>query len=152
MSRQPPKWALLLSVLFLWLFFLSGKARAFCFEEAAEKYNLSADLLKAMAWVESRLKTDAINGNSDGSYDYGLMQINSRWHEILGKEVWQRIDEPCLNVHVGAWILSGCIERYGRVWESVGCYNASGKGKRASYVRKVMDALSSVESNNAKKR
>jgi len=87
MSRLRDHAALLIPVLFLWLLLMAGKASAFCFEEAAEKYDLSADLLKAIARVESGFKPDAVNKNKDGSYDYGLMQINSRWYDILGKEV-----------------------------------------------------------------
>ena len=130
---------LALDVCILWV--LNGEARAFCFEDAAKVYGLSPDLLKAIARVESDLKAEAVKLNKDGSYDYGLMQINSFWYGVLGDEIWDRLSEPCANVYVGAWILWRCIRRYGEVWEAVGCYNATSEKKRLDYVRKVKGAL-----------
>jgi soluble lytic murein transglycosylase-like protein len=57
-----------------------GQLHAFCFEEAGFIYNVSPRLLWAIARVESGFRADAFNRNADGSYDYGLMQINSSWH------------------------------------------------------------------------
>lgn len=131
-----------LSILFLCISISNKSVEAFCFEAAAKVYGLSPDLLQAIARVESDLKPEAVNLNKDGSYDYGLMQINSFWYGILGEEIWNRLDEPCDNVHVGAWILWKCIRRYGKVWEAVGCYNGTSEKKRAIYVRKVKKALS----------
>jgi soluble lytic murein transglycosylase-like protein len=120
----------------------------FCFHRAGVMYHVSPDLLKAIARVESGLNPSALNRNRNGSYDYGLMQINSRWYETLGDD-WRHLSDPCYNVLVGAWILRQCIDRYGYTWDAVACYH-TGKGipdlhgakqKRAlAYVRKVQDA------------
>ena len=125
----------------LLVLFPVGQLHAFCFEEAGFIYNVSPRLLWAIARVESGFRADAFNRNADGSYDYGLMQINSSWARVLGKELWSSLGDPCTNVKVGAWILSDCIRKHGYTWEAVGAYNASQKHKRARYARKVYMAL-----------
>jgi len=59
------------------VFYLSSDAFCFCFDEAACRYNISADILYAIAKVESNFNPGAVNWNKNGSYDYGIMQINS---------------------------------------------------------------------------
>lgn len=125
----------------LFLFVFAGETRAFCFEEAGSLYNISPRLLRAIAKVESNFQPDAINRNTNGTYDYGLMQINSSWARVLGNDLWSSLGDPCLNVKVGAWILSDCIRRHGYTWEAVGSYNAEKKHKRVRYARKVYQAL-----------
>ena len=105
---------------------LAQQCHAFCFKRAGLAYQVSPHLLEAIARVESNMDPKAVNRNPDGSYDYGLMQINSRWHKVLGKR-WQYVSNACYNVMVGAWILRRCIDRYGYTWDAVACYH-TGKG------------------------
>ena len=127
-----------LCIVLLFLF-LSIKSWAFCFEKASELYGISPQILWTIAKVESNFNPHAINYNPDGSYDYGLMQINSWWRKKLGEELWQAIKNPCMNVKVGAWILAQCIHRYGYTWEAIGCYNAVSQEKRQKYALKVYE-------------
>ena len=126
-----------------------------CFSEAAGRYQVPAKLLKAIALVESNNKTDAINGNnSDGSRDYGLMQINSQHLERLQPyriTAPVLVRDPCTNIHVGAWILAeNLVTTKGDLWAAVGAYNAGFSTKpkvqraRRHYVSKVRDALNRV--------
>ena len=130
-------------VLFILLFFLlSATAFAFCFEEAGAKYGISPDLLWAIAKVESSFNPLAINrSNRNGSYDFGLMQINSSWYRVLGDDLWQKLADPCVNVYVGAWVLAQCMQEYGYTWQAVGCYNAVTQSKRDRYIKRVQNAL-----------
>jgi soluble lytic murein transglycosylase-like protein len=110
---------------------------AFCFEEAGSEYGISPQLLWAITKVESGFIPHAINKNPNGTYDYGVMQINSGWAGKMGMDIWKSLGEPCTNIRVGAWILAQCIQKHGYTWEAVGCYNASDKKKRQKYARKV---------------
>ncbi len=108
-----------------------SSARAFCFDLAGEKYNIPPAMLRAVAQVESSLNPQAVNYNKNGSYDFGLMQINTCWQKTLGDH-WNDLADPCYNVIVGAWILRQCFDRYGYSWDSVACYNT---GKPASRIK-----------------
>jgi len=111
-------------------------ASAFCFNQAARAYNLPPSLVFAIAKVESDLRPDAINFNSNGSYDFGLMQINTCWAPILGP-YWDYLADPCYNVMVGAWILRQCVDRYGLSWDAVSCYRTGKPYKRLTPKLKV---------------
>ena len=102
------------------------KAFPFCFERAGQTYRISPQLIKAIAYQESAFDSNAIHHNRNGSFDYGVMQINSWWFDTLGKKRWQALSDPCFNVMVGTWILRDCIGRYGYTWDCLACYR-SGK-------------------------
>ncbi|WP_408580787.1 lytic transglycosylase domain-containing protein [Burkholderia cepacia] len=112
-------------IAFVALVAISGTARADCFAEAAQEYAVPEWLLRATAQVESRMKPDAQNGNSNGSVDYGLMQINSSWLPTLAKYGISRdsLFDACTNVRVGAWVHRQNIDRLGWSWDAIGAYN-----------------------------
>ena len=125
---------------------ITSAAHSFCFEEAGKMYSINADLLRAIAFVESSYRPHVVNqSNKNGSYDYGLMQINSRWAKTIGEELWMELGDPCMNVMVGAWILSDCIRRHGYSWKAVGCYNTSDSKKQGKYIKKVKKALDEID-------
>lgn len=117
----------------------SKPAGAFCFEEAGNRYGISPQLLYAISKGESSFNPLAINYNTNGTYDYGLMQINSTWEPALRKIgiSWNNLADPCTNVMVGAWVLSQCIRDYGYTWSAVGCYNSRTPSKRDRYAARV---------------
>lgn len=113
----------------------------FCFEEAGERYGISPQLLWAIAKTESNFNASAVNYNNNGSFDYGMMQINSSWYRELGTDRWMRLGDACYSVKVGAWILSKCVQRYGYTWAAVGCYNGVSQGTRVRYANTVYRIL-----------
>lgn len=133
--------AVFLSVLFVF-YLIPYPSFAFCFEEAGQEYNISPNILWAIAKGESDFNPTAVNYNKNGSYDYGLMQINSWWYGKLGHETWMSLSDPCMQVKAGAWVLAQCMQQYGYTWESVGCYNAVSRDKRKVYVSKVYKIMS----------
>lgn len=132
----------------LWL---SSQAHA-CWEAAAQRFGVSAELLIAIASVESSLNPAALNRTAmhrTGTYDIGLMQVNSAHLPSLGMTEQQLLD-PCTNIHAGAWALADAFRRHGQTWNAVGAYNAGCRGLtaeachalRAAYAWKVFRRLS----------
>lgn len=123
-----------------------------CWNEAATRYNIDVALLYAVARVETGARTGVVARNTDGSYDIGVMQINSWWLPKLAKvgiTAHMLRDNACLNVKVGAWILAQSIKDYGLNWRGVGAYNARSDSKRAIYARKVATELRKVRAEYA---
>ncbi len=123
--------------------YCSDESVQYCFEDAGIYYNISPELLKAVSYVESRGDPEAVHHNTDGSYDYCHMQVNSWWYKKLGEEKWNALADPCYCTYTGAWILSDCIDRFGYNWKALGsCYNPiKGKHYNGDYVAKVQRAL-----------
>ena len=124
---------------------LGTEAYAFCFEEAGTQYGINPQILRAIAKVESNFNPRAVNKNSNGTFDFGLMQINSSWAATLGKERWNSLGDACTNTKTGAWILSMCMNKYGYTWKAIGCYNSQTPGKRDRYSKMVFDQLQHVK-------
>lgn len=122
---------------------LSLSCHADCFQQAGARYGVSPVLLSAISQVESNGNPLARNVNRDGSEDLGHMQINSRWLSVLASFGIDRkaLLDPCLNTHVGAWILAQSIRAHGYGWEAIGAYNARNHGKRVVYAHRVAAAL-----------
>lgn len=128
----------------------SVSAQAFCFNEAGARYRVDPLLLRAIARVESGMNPGAIGKNMDGkkllSRDFGLMQINDRQIPQLRamgvlKNEQELLDNPCLNVQIGAWILAKHLQQCGVNWECLGSYNAgfakNNTPRRMIYARKI---------------
>lgn len=110
-----------------------------CWHDVASWYGINVHLLYAIAKTESNLNPNAMNRNKNGSYDIGLMQINSSWLPTLRKHgvSEDKLKDPCVNLQVGAWILAQNMQRMGVTWEAVGAYNARNPQLRIKYAQKV---------------
>ncbi len=135
------------TILFLLLFGLANKIHADCWEEASGRYNVPVTLLKAIAEVESSNRARVVAVNTNGTQDYGFMQINDFWLPKL-KQYGIGVDElmdPCTSLNVGAWILAQNIRQMGYGWEAIGAYGAGTRKDKAAarirYARKVWKVL-----------
>lgn len=111
------------------LYGLPAGAQA-CWNDVAQRHGVPANLLYAVAKVESSLDPKAVNRshfNRTRSIDIGLMQINSRHLPKLAQQgiTEARLFEPCTNLDVGAQLLADLFARKGLSWDSVGAYNAA---------------------------
>ncbi|MPV57147.1 lytic transglycosylase [Burkholderia sp. HI2761] len=122
---------------------LGGVARADCLDDAATFQHVSVSLMRGIAQVESGMNPNAVNTNTNGTVDIGLMQINSTWLPTLAREGITResLFDACTNAYVGAWILSQNIRQLGPNWNAIGAYNSASPDKRLAYARKVYDAI-----------
>lgn len=142
-------------VVFVGLLIASAPALAVpCWDAAAQRHGIAPELLYAVARTESNLDAAAMNRSHrqrTGSYDIGLMQINSRHLPQLARHGIQEADlsDACLNLQVGAWLLADLFARHGVSWDTVGAYNAACsqlqgddcRRARASYAWKVYRRL-----------
>lgn len=135
-----------MAYVFIILLLLSGVSRADCWDDVEARYSVSKYLLLAIAQRESGLNPESINRNSDGTYDIGLMQINTAWLATLSKYGIgvPELKNPCVNLNIGAWILAQNFAQYGKNWRAVGAYNARTEWKRAFYANQVAQQLKKI--------
>jgi hypothetical protein len=124
-------------------FLLIGESQAYqeCVEEASRTYGINPLIVYAIIKTESGFNPYAINRNKNGTYDIGLMQINSSWLPFLSRYGYtvNHLFDPCINAKVGTWILAKCINKFGYNWRAIDCYNKGEKNAtgRGAYVWKV---------------
>lgn len=111
-----------------------------CWDDAAARYGVNPALLYAIAKTESSLNPSAVNRrNANGTYDIGLMQINSSWLPTLARYgiTEAQLYDACTSIHVGAWIMAQNMQRLGNSWDAVGAYNSPNPGRRLAYALRV---------------
>lgn len=130
-----------------------------CTYAAADRYNIEPELIWAIIKTESNWNTRALNkANSNGTADYGPAQINSSWFPYFESKYniprARIINDPCTNIHVSGYILAKNFRAGGRIWNSVGAYNAGFGAKRVGirkgYVAKVLKAYNEYKSYTAR--
>ncbi len=89
------------------------------FENTFKKYALPVKVFSYIAWRESRCNPGAVNAtwengkivwtlNKNGSYDSGLLQINSSWFKTLREQFGYNPEDllnPSVNALFASWIL-----------------------------------------------
>lgn len=125
--------------LLIFLGFVSMIASADCFDDAAAAYQVNPWILRGIAHVESRFNPHAINRNRNGTMDIGMMQTNSIHLPRLAKYgiAKQDIMQPCISVHVAAWMLREKMDKHGNTWNAVGAYHSETPFYRDRYAARV---------------
>lgn len=125
------------------------KAPHACMVHAAHYFHVPLPLLQAVRAQEAG-RVGMAQLNMDGSYDYGVMQINSRWLprlEPAGYTAAVLIDQECANVVAGTWILANELKRAGAwghrqpepraFWRAVGAYHSRDPIRNREYAEQV---------------
>ena len=97
-----------------------------CINHVATIYQVPATLIISILKTEGGSAGKA-NRNSNGSVDYGPMQVNSCHLKQLAQYGITKEDlqyKPCVNVAVGAWLLAKSIAAGKSIWHGVGIYHS----------------------------
>lgn len=119
------------------------RANADCFEDAGAYQHVSATVLRAIAWQESHNRASAVHRNANGSFDYGVMQINSVHLTALARYGISKsmLMEACTNIYVAAWHLRQKINKYGNSWTAIGAYHSEARKERDAYAMKIASLI-----------
>ena len=123
------------------------------FVEAGKAFKLDPRLLWAIAYKESRHSPHIISKtNKNGSYDIGIMQINSSHLTWLKRDYGineqDLLNNPRTNIYVGAMILRQCFNKYKTTQTAITCYN--GKITNNPYGKEVLQIVAKAEQKNRK--
>jgi hypothetical protein len=111
--------------------------------EYALEYDIPVSLLFSIIFVESSFNPDALNKNRNGTYDYGLMSLNSRTFKSYSKE---QLYDTENNIRLGCEYLVMLKKRYVTWGEAVIHYNGLYTKGAGSYMVKVMEKEREFES------
>lgn len=85
------------------------------------------------------MKTWEVRKNSNGTYDIGLMQINSVHLAELAKHGIgpAHLQDGCVSAFVGAWMYRRKMDKHGNTWTAVGAYHSETPEHRDRYARTI---------------
>jgi hypothetical protein len=98
--------------------------------QAAAQYGVPPNIALGVAAHESGFNPAATNLNTNGTTDYGVMQLNTSVLQTYGLTPAQALD-PQTNIDTGVSLLGSYIAKYGDVDTALQAY-ASGPGTVAS--------------------
>lgn len=110
-----------------------------CINQAAIRYYVPATLILAVIKAEGG-RNGMARKNTNGTYDYGVMQVNSRWLNKIKPYGYTARDlqySPCKNVEVGTWILSQSIAEAAALKKGIGYYHSHTEHLNQKYHQKV---------------
>lgn len=120
----------------------SSSTHAFCFNEAGQAYRIDPLILRSIAIHESRMNPATVAGNTNDTWDIGLMGINTvhlndPYLIRAGFRTAQDLQDPCTNVMLGAWLLSRKLRKWGQTWQAVGAYHSETPELNLIYQTKI---------------
>lgn len=124
-----------------------------CIQFNSDHFGVPKLAIQAILDVEGG-KVCTVSKNKNGSYDLGLMQINTiNLNQI--KESYSDITpadiacKPCLNITIGTWLLSQRINETNDVWKGIGHYHSRTPKYRDRYLKKISNAVSKIMKQQA---
>lgn len=111
--------------------------------QAGKHFGINPQILWAIAHKETKHNPKLISKkNKNGTYDIGIMQINSVHLPRLKNEyniTENDLLDPKINIFIGAEILKKCFDKHGATQNGITCYN--GRIKNNAYGRDVLEIL-----------
>lgn len=136
------------------MFITINDAPVICINHAAITYHVPATLILAIMKKENGRNGQAVR-NKNGSYDLGILQINTRWLPVFARYGYTRDDlqfNPCRNIMAGTWILAQSIAKGKSVWQGIGDYHSHTPSLNKTYyvsIQKIHHKISENEKNIA---
>lgn len=115
-----------------------------CIDEAARAEGVNRHVLRAIGWHESRLRSQALNRNANGTVDVGAFQINSVHFPRLAAQGIdaEALKHGCTAARVAAAHYRRLVERHGNTWRAVGAYHSEATAARQHwYAQQIAQVL-----------
>lgn len=110
-----------------------------CINHAAELYHVPTPIILAVMKNENG-KNGLAKRNKNGTYDYGVMQINSIWLPRIAPYGYSKNDiqfNACKNVEVGTWLIAKGITTGKSLWSGVANYHSHTYQYNVAYQNKA---------------
>ncbi|MCA3266117.1 MAG: lytic transglycosylase domain-containing protein [Azospirillum sp.] len=133
---------------------MSGLAAlvASCMIAAAQTHGLSPSTLFVILHIEGG-RVGEYSKNTNGTRDLGPMQVNTIWlPEVARRFNTDRsraeramLDDPCVNIETGAWILRGRIDATGDVATGIAHYHSATPRFGQAYLRRFHEKALKID-------
>lgn len=124
------------------------------FDRYSEQYGVDSRYLKAICYVESNLKVNALVKNDNGEASYGICQVQLRTARHMGFiHSKKELMHPAYNIKYAAKYLAYNLRRYnGNYLKAIHAYNRGHYSPKREelngYVKKVLLALITISADN----
>ena len=113
-----------------------------CVLYASKKFEVNTLVIRSIVEVEGG-KIGTVSKNSNGTYDLGVMQINTIHLKDIARKYpgvgWQELAyKPCINIAVATWILKKRISETDDYWRGVGNYHSKTRKYHDIYLSKIV--------------
>jgi hypothetical protein len=129
-----------------------------CMALVATLDRLPPRVLPSIAVVEGG-RIGLASPNQDGSYDLGVMQVNTRWLPLIASAVHSNIDtvktrllaDPCFNISAAGSILRNYLDQdRGNLMQAIGDYHSHTASLHQRYQVQVLSAAEGLFGEHAR--
>lgn len=122
-----------------------------CVARASQHYKIPVPVTLALMKTEGG-KPGSFVRNTNGTYDMGVMQVNTLWIPEYSKRfgitrnafVMRAVLDGCFSVFLGLDILRAQVDREGSIEKGVAAYHSRTPDKAARYMRRFNAQLQAV--------